>query len=323
MVRLAKEEDLAFLKHAWDVCFHDPKEFIDWNFAENFSYTDTLIAEVDDVPASNMQLMPHKISLRGREYPINYVSGVATLPEFRNRGLVRELFRFGFLEMEQRGEPISLLVPFNYPFYEKFGYRQCYNKVFRYADAPSEGSVSPEITTELIENLDRIYRNAMKEKTGYALRTKKDWKKILTDLLLISKGKVWLHQAGGVTDGYALMSPCVDGKRWEVHEVQGVCDIAFQEEEKPFAMARIVDAKRVIEDLAGDFSGSVRLRITDEMIPRNHLTLLVENGAVFPCEEYDVSLDVKELATLVFGFSEDFTGTGLFPKRETYLNLIF
>ncbi len=323
MVRLAREKDLAFLKHAWDVCFHDAKEFIDWNFAENFSYTDTLIAESEGVPASNMQLMPHKISLRGREYPINYVSGVATLPEFRNRGLVRELFRFGFPEMEQRGEPISLLVPFNYPFYEKFGYRQCYNKVFRYADVPPEGSVSPEITTELMENLDRIYRNAMKEKTGYALRTKMDWKKILTDLLRISKGKVWFHQTGGVADGYALMSPDAEKKKWEVHEVLGVCDIAFQEEEKPFAMARIVDAKRVIEDLATNFQGEIRLRIQDDQIPKNNLILRIAQGEATPCEEYDVSLDVKELAPLVFGFGEDKTGTGLFPKRETYLNLIF
>lgn len=323
MVRFAEEKDLAFLKHAWDVCFHDPKAFIDWNFAENFSYTDTLIAESEGVPASNMQLMPHRISLRGREYPINYVSGVATLPEFRNRGLVRELFRFGFPQMEKRGEPISLLVPFNYSFYEKFGYRQCYNKVFRYAEHPPQGSVSPEITPELMENLDCIYRNAMQGKTGYALRTETDWKKILTDLLLISKGKVWFHQTGGVTDGYALMSLDAERKKWEIHEMLGVCDVDFQEEKKPFAMARIVDAKRVVENLAKDFSGHVRLRITDEMIPGNNLILQVENGAVSPCVEYDISLDIKELAPLVFGFCEDVTGTGLFPKMEPYLNLIF
>lgn len=323
MVRVAEEKDMTFLKHAWDVCFHDPKAFIDWNFAENFSFTDTLIAESEGVPASNLQLMPHRISLRDKMYPINYVSGVATLPEFRNRGLVRELFQFAFPQMEQRGEPISLLVPFNYPFYEKFGYRQCYNKVFRYADAPPEGSFSPEITAELIEKLDGVYKKAMEKKTGYALRTEKDWRKILTDLLQLSGGRIWFHQTDQVADGYALMSPKTEGDGWEIHEVLGICNIPFQEEKKPFAMARIVDAKKILEDLAADYQGDVRLRIQDDQILKNNLILHIGKGRVTTCEEYDIILDVKDLAPLVFGFCEDGTGTGLFPKRDPYLNLIF
>lgn len=323
MVRFATEKDLNFLKHAWDVCFHDPVEFIDWNFKENFSCADTLIAESDGIPASNMQLMPHQISLRGRKYPINYVSGVATLPEYRNRGLVRELFGFAFPEMVKREQPISLLVPFNYPFYEKFGYKQCYNKVFRYIDTPPEESGSLEITPELIGSLDRIYRTAMKDKTGYALRTETDWKKILTDLLLISKGRVWFHQREGVPDGYALMSPGTDGKGWEIHEMLGDGTLLCREEEKPFAMARIVDAKRMLRDLAEDFSGQVRLKIRDEQIPANNLMLCIADGCVTPCREYDFELDIKELAELVFGFCEDVTETGLFSKTEPYLNLIF
>ncbi len=323
MVRFATEKDLEFLKHAWAVCFHDPVEFIDWNFAENYSRENTLIAEVDGVPASNLQLMPHRIVLREKEYPINYVSGVATLPEYRNRGLVRELFQFGFAEMTKREQPISLLVPFNYPFYEKFGYQQCYNKVFRYLDAPPETAFRPKLSLELMEDLDRIYRTSMGNRTGYALRTLEDWRKILTDLLQISKGLLWFHETEGVRDGYALMSPKAEGNGWEMHEILGNCSIPCREEEKPFAMARIVDAKRILRDLAEEFSGQVRLKIRDEQIPENNLTLCVGKGTVTPCREYDFELDIRELAELVFGFGDDKTGTGLFSKTDPYLNLIF
>ena len=323
MVRFATEKDLRFLKHAWDVCFHDPVEFIDWNFAENFSQDNTLIAEVEGVPASNMQLVPHRISLRGKEYDINYVSGVATLPEYRNRGLVRELFRFGFPEMVRRNQPFSLLVPFNYAFYEKFGYKQCYNKTFRYLDAPPQVAFCPKISLELIQDLNRIYRTEMEHRTGYVLRSFETWRRILMDLLRISKGLLCFHETEGVRDGYALMSPATDGHGWEIHEMLGNCSLSCREEEKPFAMARIVDAKRMLMDLAKDFPGQVRLKIQDEQILMNNLIIRIGNGTVTPCQEYDFALDIKDLAELVFGFCEDITGTGLFAKTNTYLNLIF
>ncbi len=322
MVRFAHEKDMDFLKHAWDVCFHDPKEFIDWNFERNFSFENTLIAEADGKPASNLQLMPHRISLRGREYAINYVSGVATLPEFRNRGLVRELFRFGLPEMQRRKQPISILVPFDYPFYEKFGYKQCYEKVFRYRKELPKKAEQPEITPALLEELDDIYRRAMNDKTGYAIRKKEDWQRILEDLLLISEGSVVFHETDGKKDGYALCSPRKEGD-WEFHEVLGACDILFEEERKPFAMARIIDAERILADFAEEFSGCIRLKILDDMIPENNRSFLVTEGIVTLCDGYDAELDIKELAELVFGFTEDKTKSGLFPKTDPYLNLIF
>ena len=70
MVRFANEQDLNFLKHIWNVCFQDPDDFIAWNFEQNFSYHDTLIAEWDGTPAANLQLMPHRIRLRGHDYSV-------------------------------------------------------------------------------------------------------------------------------------------------------------------------------------------------------------------------------------------------------------
>ncbi len=322
MIRFAKEKDLEFLKQTWDVCFHDPKEFIDWNFARNFSLGNTLIAEFEGMPASNLQLMPHRISLRGRDYDSNYVSGVATLPEYRNRGLVRELFRFGFLEMRRRNQPLSLLVPFDYPFYEKFGYKQCYEKTFRYAEGLPQNAETPEINTDLITKLDNIYRCAMRGRTGYALRTPEDWQRILEDLLWISKGEIILHETDGKADGYALCTHRQEGD-WELHEVLGACDISYREETKPFAMARILDVQRILTDLAKDFSGRLRLKIQDTMIPENNQTFLLADGKAVPCEAFDLELDIRGFTELVFGFCEDKTGTGLFPKTNPYLNMIF
>lgn len=313
MVRIAKKEDLSFLKHAWKVCFDDPQAFIDWNFTHNFSCDDTLIAECEGVSASNLQLMPHRISLREKSFAINYVSGVATLPEFRHRGLVRELFTFAFGEMKKRHQPISLLVPFDYGFYEKFGYKQCYEKIFRNIDILPEGEYITTISSGLIDSLDKIYCREMEVRTGFALRTKNDWQKILEDLLLISKGQIWLSK-----EGYALITPRNEGG-FEAHEVLGHCPFDFSQETKPFAMARIVDAMQVLKTLAPGFLIPVRLRIRDAQIPENNLTVDIANGTVLPCEDFDTELDIKDLAAMLFGFQE----SAYLTPQKTYLNMIF
>lgn len=313
MVRFANEQDLPFLKQAWKVCFDDPDAFIDWNFSNNYHPKDTLIAEAEGTPASNLQLMPHRISLRGREYAVNYVSGVATLPKFRNRGLVRELFGFAFPQMRRRREAISLLVPFHYGFYEKFGYKQCYNKVFRYADVLPEAAYITTISPGLIADLDRIYCREMKQCTGYALRTKEDWQKILEDLLLLSEGRIWYSG-----EGYALITPRKAGG-FELHEVLGSCPLPLREEEKPFAMARIVDAMGLLTDLAPEFIHPVRLKITDQQIPENNLTVAIADGTVTPCNDFERELDIKDLATELFGFG----ACSLLPRQNPYVNMIF
>lgn len=312
MIRLATQADLPFLKHAWKVCFDDPDAFIDWNFAHNFALHDTLIAESDGVAASNLQLMPHRIALRGKNYPVNYVSGVATLPEFRHRGLVRELFGFAFPLMQKRREPISLLVPFNYEFYEKFGYKQCYTKTFRYADTLPDGDCITEVSDGLVASLDRIYRSVMRTRTGYALRQESDWRKILTDLIDLSGGHVRLFP-----HGYALIAPQENGG-WELHEVLGDCSLSVKEEVKPFAMARIIDAKRLLCDFAAEFPDSIRLRVVDPQMAENNLTVRIADGSVTPCDGYDLQWDIQELAQELFGF-----GTRLLQPQNPYLNMIF
>lgn len=320
MVRYANKNDFDWLKHIWKVAFDDSDKFINWNFDKNFSFKDTVIAEKDGVSASNMQLMPHDIFLRGKEYYINYVSGVATLPEFRKMGLVRDMFEFSFGEMRKRNQHISLLIPFNYEFYEQFGYKQCYNKTHRYMkELPKEGVIGEEgnILT-LIPILDGLYKKEMKNKNGYALRKHQDWQKILEDTLMISKGKVILNKD---KSGYAILS-LRDGGDWEIEEICGDLSMDFETETKPQAMARIIKPLPVLKNMAENFKGEFTIKIHDENIKENNISLLIKEKTVAEIQgTCDKEVDIKELAQLIFGFCED--KTGFFTKEDNYLRLIF
>lgn len=85
--------------------------------------------------------------LDGREILNGGIGAVSTLPEYRNRGVIREIFQKLLPEAYQRGEVISTLYPFNHSFYRKFGYDTvCYRNQYKcrpeiFADYHFDGEV--------------------------------------------------------------------------------------------------------------------------------------------------------------------------------------
>lgn len=72
---------------------------------------------------------------RGADLKFSGIGGVVTLPEYRRDRLVRKMFKSFFEYAHAQDIVISALEPFNFPFYEKFGYAMS-GQSFRY-DFPS------------------------------------------------------------------------------------------------------------------------------------------------------------------------------------------
>lgn len=276
MVRFANEDDFNFVKNSWSTCFDDSKAFINWNFEYNYSAENTVIAEAEGKSASVMQLMPYAMVVNGKSFSIRYVSGVATMPDYRGRGLVRKLFEFGLPNMYSMGADISILVPAVDGMYEKFGYRKILSRtLFKINDLGEYKRVS-EISDELIDRLDSIYKKEVSKKSVYIDRCYGDWVKILTDLIELSKGLVLLSD-----NGYALVYPKDDG--FEMCE--GFGDIRLDGEEISFApvMARIINAKSVAKRL-----GISNPSVSDELIAENNMG------------SDEAKMDIAEFTELVF-----------------------
>jgi len=211
MVRTARDKDLEFVKTAWEVCFDDPVEFVEWNFSNNYSKEDTIIAEYDGSPAGAMQIRPYTVVLNNEKLSCRYVSGVGVMPEYRGLGLVREMFDFAFPYMRELNCDISLLMPAVEGMYEKFGYEIiCGRKTYIIPSMPP-GEKITTFDRDLISRLDKLYRENMKNRKMYVLRSQTDWERILTDLIEISKGTVLFTEKG-----YALIYPKED--KFEVAE---------------------------------------------------------------------------------------------------------
>jgi predicted acetyltransferase len=77
---------------------------------------------IDGRLAAKAAVLPMRIWLNGRSIPMGGVAGVATWPEYRRQGLIRQLLQHALGAMREEGVAVSFLHPFYIPFYRKFGW---------------------------------------------------------------------------------------------------------------------------------------------------------------------------------------------------------
>ena len=285
MVRFATDNDFDFAKKSWEVCFDDPSEFVEWNFKYNYSANNTVIAEAEGNPASIMQLMPYDMVIGEVTVPVRYVSGVATMPEYRGKGLVRKMFDFALPKMYDMGCPISILVPAVYGMYEKFGYRTICDRVSYFTESLPDTEKIKEYSPHIIRMVDAIYRKEMAKRTVYISRGKTEWEKILTDLLSLSRGKVLLFERG-----YAFVYPKNNG--YQVAEICGEVKFDYTVQKEPPVMARITDMRTLTESFPNVFEGFGDVRIEDKFIAQNNME--INSGKCNKC------LDIAEATEYFF-----------------------
>ena len=115
--------DVETLKRLWLKCFYDKEEAAELFFIRNKNYTHGYVAADGDIIVSAVYLID--CNLCGKS--AHYLCGAATLPEYRNRGIMTELIKFALADAKKRGDCYSVLLPANeglYGFYAKLGYSE-------------------------------------------------------------------------------------------------------------------------------------------------------------------------------------------------------
>ena len=112
------------------------------------------------------------------------IGAVASRPQERNKGYVRELFRAMFEEMNENNQLFSFLFPFSNPYYRKFGY-ECGNTK-QYVEMPLDAFAGLAYTgrAELmvydrdIGGIKEIYNAFIKDKNLAVVRTDEQFKRL-------------------------------------------------------------------------------------------------------------------------------------------------
>ena len=210
--RISTNKDKEMLKELWANSFNYTEQFLDWYFDNVFTPENTLITTEFSNPIFSVSIIPQKLTVSGQEVNSAYISGIAIPPEHRNEENMKNHISATISAAAQKGYLLSTIIPTNYKFYEKYGWRVCYNYK-QYDIAPSDlpeyqvrGSfVRAKITDTSITALSDIYADFTASKNAYAKRSAENWRLILEDLFSNFGGKcVVFKNQNDIPTGYIL-----------------------------------------------------------------------------------------------------------------------
>ena len=221
VTRLALDQETSQVQDLWTYCFDDSPEFVDFFFHFCYKPKNTLVTVEGNRVCSCLQLLPYRMQLRGRPVDVSYIVGVATRPEYRGRGHAARLLQYADTILRKRNIHCSVLLPFQYDFYRKYGWEICYDLLtYREMEEPKYTGKITGTYQRLeicdIKALSDCYLHFMKGFHGYLIRNQNDWEKILRDLEL-DHGIGFRYLKDNITTGYILYT--LRDKELCIHEL--------------------------------------------------------------------------------------------------------
>ena len=283
--------------------YEDSKEFVDYYYEEKTK--DNEIYVMGDPPVSMVQLNPYQMIVNSNEVLTHYIVAVATKPEFRRKGCMSALLKISMEEMRKRKEPFTFLMPAKEEYYTPFGFTTVYQQDLLYVDIQTyEGEEVKDYERQAVlanENLASSYQIYAKRSSSYYERLAKEY---------------------GCEGGKLLKATKeVSGQR---------CIPAVKEvpEEAGKIMIRILDVKRMLEQIKAKKDLSLRVYVDDFLIPENEgvYEIRAREGEFLQVrsvkEEEEVRVTIEELQQVLFGKKERKIFSKIEPLTRIYLNEI-
>jgi len=113
------------LKHIWKTCFDDNDEYIDFYFSNRYKPENTLVHYESGRVVAMLTLLPVSVATPFGILQSHYVYAVATLPEFRGKGISSALAAKADDYMRIAGDDLALVVPATenlFDFYARQGF---------------------------------------------------------------------------------------------------------------------------------------------------------------------------------------------------------
>lgn len=317
------------IKELWKRCFHDSEEFTELYFRLRYNEDVNIALQDGGKVLAALQILPYPMTFGGTEIPTAYISGACTHPDFRNRGVMRELLAEAFARMLRGGVLLSTLIPAE-PWLFDYYARSGYAPVFRYAEKRFTAAEAPttdtaftlEVSDAYAEKSYEYLNRKLRERPCCLLHTEEDFRVITADLRL-SRGFVGtLHHEGNIV-ALAVAYPLEEGG-WRIGEI--VSDTPEAEalllglvcrrlrvsslqvltpplpgNSRLLGMARIIHAETMLGLYAAAHPEvELCLHVTDEQVSANNGYYYLSNGTYMksdkPLPGSHLALTIGELA---------------------------
>ncbi|MES5955511.1 GNAT family N-acetyltransferase [Bacillus fungorum] len=282
------------------------------------------IMEGEDL-AAKLHLIPFHIYIGKEKFKMGGVAGVATYPEYRRSGYVKELLQHSLQTMKKDGYTVSMLHPFAVAFYRKYGWELCADllvchmtKIDLVMKKQVNGTVKRFNKENHPEEVEKLYETFAGRFSGMLVRDEKWWLQAVYDDLTLAI----YYDENKTAAGYMLYK--IENNKMTVEEFvplhnearNGLWNFICQHDSmikelemtvsknepllytlqeprvkaeiKPYFMGRIVDVEKFFKQYELNWNNvqqEVILHITDSFAPWNNVSVRLANHEITIVEE--------------------------------------
>lgn len=333
----AEFTDKEQVKALWKKAFNEDDPFLSGYFDNFWAAENALVLKDRDLLYGALSMIPYSVSINKILTDCAYIVGVSIDEAYRGKKLSNVLMKDCIKEQKKRGMTLSLLIPFNYEFYNKLGYRLCYTLDVYETEADSlpcyEGALEiSKASKDDIQKLNIVYNNFCTDKNGCNLRTEKDWEYIFFEQKLFNGG-IFTAMENKKISGYAsylekngeifvreliytdmdslscLLSKLKEYKKIKIRTFHSDLLLKILKNPKnclktvPTVMARVCNIEKI---LALFYADGLKIKITDNFIEEN-CGIYEKSGEIIkkiPDGDFNVSMDIGAFTQLALGFSD-------------------
>jgi len=357
MIAYAADAHKQALMNIWKTAFPaDSDAFVDFYFEKKYCKENTLLLFKDDEIASCLQMLPYKMTYYKERIDTAYISGAATVPAYQNQGLMQNLLAHSFVEMRKRGEAVTTLIPQTHTlidFYKKMGYAPCFDyKIipvnFEEYLISSDKMLFKEFEPADLHAAYSFYKRHFHRKNICIQKTPVDFS-IMVQACQKFDGEVYVLKDRGEVmglcfcffdNGKIIVKDRITetkyykeyffSKLMQKYNNQPIFMHAFASHSHPselLGMARIVNVKKILKIFAQTYPrAAFIIKINDEHVLRNNVTMVVSHGRIVETESQTVDFEVSigELTQLLLGYQTKILGEkyAVFPQLHPYMSLM-
>lgn len=209
-----------------------------------------------------MELPEYRMRYEGNWVRMVGIGGVASLPEYRFGGAVREILQFAFRQMRENGTVFSSLYPFSHNYYRKFGYETCQLHTMGY-ELPVEalskfrctGTARMIQPGDSLKSFQAIFDAHFLRYNMPVQREERHWKRLLSDDPYKDRVYSYLLEDENGPSAYLVMGVQPDGEHNNICHVR---ETAFARPEG------LTDVLGLLYRLSAQF-GTVHIELPDDV----------------------------------------------------------
>ncbi|MFI3229835.1 MAG: GNAT family N-acetyltransferase [Bacillota bacterium] len=169
-------EDINDMKELMDLhklCFKDSDAYISFFFGIRYQKEHSFVTKLADKIICAVHARIINLQIGDKLLQIPFLTGIATHPDHRNKGLAKALIAQAIASYKERGFPFVILHPFKVSFYENLGFAPInfYKETTAKYDGKSDVIPSSDYSTEeMLTAITAEYKKAVKNQFAYIVR---------------------------------------------------------------------------------------------------------------------------------------------------------